>query len=258
MGGFNDIWDEIKKPFNWLANGANDAAKWSEQAVVDAADWSSQAGKDAGNGFNDVAKVLDGTALSAWQATSDGANVISSAASDAGIAIGSGFIAGATTIGEVLEEGAVQTGKGLVALETYVSEHLCDIAVGSALAAVFAALAADGEEEAGTASLASICATQTIDNVALKTGSMALAFIIVEPVYSIPGVSSALGGKSNAKSLIAFLIFKVCKEKPKVVVCTGGQYIVATLLFGLTAAICEGKVPLGFTDFDIWDGAQNA
>ncbi len=247
MGWLNDA-------VHWVEHAGKDAVDWTEQAAKDAGHWTERAAEDVGHGFNDAGKAIGEAAKSAWKATSDEANAIASGVEAAGITIGNGFIAGATTVGKAIEEGAEQTGKGLVDAAKYVSEYACDIAVGSALSAAFAALAADGEEEAATGSLAAICAAQTIDNVALNTAAKTLAYIVVEPIYAIPGVSHALGHKSDVESLVAFLTFKVCKENPKVVVGTAGQYLAGALIYGLTSAICEGKIPGGFT---VWKGAQS-
>ena len=135
----------------------------------------------------------------------------------------------------------------------YVSSHACDIAIGSALSTAFVTLAADGEEEASVGALAVLAATRFVDKLALKTAADALAFIVVEPVYLIPGVSASVGHKSELESICAFLITKACSQSPKMVVGSGGQFLAGVLIYGITSVICEGKVPGGY---QVWKGAQ--
>lgn len=239
------------------AEAAARKAKEAEEAAAEKAKEAAEAAKEAaektGNSFVHAANAASSAAVTAWSATSSEAQDISSAVEKGGITIGNGFIDGATVIGKGIEEGGEVVGEGLVALGEYVTEHACDLALGSALTAAFVTLAADGEEEASVGSLAALAATNFVDTLALKTAAKALAFIIVEPVYLIPGVSKSVGHKSELESIVAFLITKACKEKPKLVVGSGGQFLAGVLIYGITSVVCEGKVPGGYT---VWKGAQ--
>ncbi len=262
MGWFNDVADAVSGVANNVANnvsnisetvgntvagGVTGIANTVAGGVTDAANATANFAKDATNTFS-------GAAVSAWAATSEEAADIADAVEKNGITIGSGFIAGANIVKDGLEEAAEQTGKGLVAAGQYITSHLCDIGVGAALSAVFATLAADGEEEASVASIAAIAALQTIDNAALLTAAKGLGSLIAAPVCQIPGVSSAVGSQNNLTAIIAFIIFKICKENPKVVVGSAGQVLAGALIYALTSLICEGEIPGGF---EAWRGAQN-
>ena len=241
------------RAFTSIKRAVTDTVDWTERAAEDTAGWTGAAIRATGDGFNDGVIAVEAGAIRAWEETSAGAVGIAAEVENAGITFGRGFLDGATVVGSMLEEAAEETGRGLVELGTYVSEHVCDIAVCSALTAAFAALAVDGEEEAATGSLAMLCAVETVDNVALKTASLALAHCIVEPVYAIPDVRRALGHKKEVETVIAFLVFKACKQNPKMVVRTGGQFLAGVVIWGLTKVICEGKLPDGSR---IWGGSQ--
>jgi hypothetical protein len=249
-------WTEqaAKDTADWTEQAAEDTVDWIEQAANDTGDWTQKAAGQVGHGFNDgVVAVGDGV-VRAWEESADGALGVAAEVEKAGIAVGEGFLEGATVVGTVLEEAAEDTGRSLVELGEYVTEHACDIAVCSALTAAFAALAADGEEEAATGSLAALCALETVDNTALKTASVALAHCIVGPVYAIPDVRRALGHKKEVEAVIAILVFKACKQNPKMVVGTAGQFLAGVLIWGLTKVICEGKLPDGTR---LWEGSQS-
>jgi hypothetical protein len=192
--------------------------------------------------------------VNAWKATSDQIEAMASAIEDAGLTIGNGFVSGATVAADWIEERTEEIPEGLVALGRFMSNHACSIALGSALTAAFVALAADGEEEVAVGGLAALCALEAMDNVALNVAANELAFVIVEPVYLIPGVSAAVGHKAEAEALIAFVVVKACKQNPTMVVCTAGQYLAGVLIFALTAAICAGEMPGGLR---LWQGAQS-
>jgi hypothetical protein len=228
---------------------AEAAAKEAKEAAEAAAAAAKEAADDTGNSFVHAANAASSAAVTAWTATSSEAKDVSSAVEKGGITIGNGFIQGATVVGKGVEEGAEEVGKGAVALAGYVSEHACSIGIGSALSAAFVALATDGEEEATVGSIAALAAKGFVKTAALKTAATALAFILVEPVYAIPGVSKSVGHKSELESAIAFLIVTACKAKPKLVVGSGGQYLAGALIYGITMLVCEGKLPGGFTVF---------
>jgi hypothetical protein len=274
MGWFHKITHGISSGVHTITNGAKEAAEEAARKSREAAEAAARKAKEAadeaaekakeaaeaakeaaektGNSFVHAANAASHAAVSAWTATSTEAQAVGSAVEGAGITIGNGFIQGATVVGNGLTEGAEKVEEGLVALGEYVTEHACDIALGSALSAAFVTLAADGEEEASVGELAALAATNFADQAALNTASKALAFIIVEPVYAIPGVSKA-GHKSLVEAVIAFLIKKACSEKPKLVVGSGGQFIAGVLIYGITSFVCEGTVPGGFK---AWHGVQ--
>jgi len=207
----------------------------------------------AGAGFNAAEKTARGTAVSGWKATSGEAKALGHAVERGGITIGHGFIAGASAAKSGLQTAVEQTGKGLVAAGKYVSQYACDIAVGTALSAAFAGLAAGGQEEAPVGALAVLAATQFVNERALKKAARSLASVITKGVYSIPGVNSAIGNKSEVENVIGFLIFKACKQNPKLVIASGGQYLAGALIYGLTSVICEGKLPGGY---QLWKAAR--
>lgn len=235
------------------AKKSKEAAEAAAEKAKEAAEATKEAAEKTGNSFTHVANAASSAAVGAWTSTSKEAQDLSSAVEKGGITIGNGFIQGATVVGNGIEDGAEEVGKGLVALGDYISEQACNIALGSALSAAFLTLASDGEEEASVGSLAALAATNFADQVALKTASKALAFIIVEPVYLIPGVSKSVGHKSELESIVAFLIAKACKEKPKLVVGSGGQFLAGVLIYGITSLVCEGKIPGGY---QVWKGVQ--
>lgn len=281
MGWFNTVADKIKEAAEAAANAAKEAAEATAKAATEAAESAANAAKEAaeatakaakeaaeaaanaakeaanktGNSFVHVVNAASSAAVSAWSSVSEETEAVSSAVANEGIVIGTGFIEGATIVGKGIEEGGEVIGKGAVALGDYVSNHACDIALGSALSAVFVALAADGEEEASVGAIAALAATKFVDKLALNTAAKALSFIIVEPVYAIPGVSGAVGHKSDLESVISFLIVKACSANPKLVVGSGGQFLAGVLIYGITSVVCEGKVPGGYT---VWKGAQSS
>lgn len=231
-----------------LAAAKAAAAKKAKEAK-EAAD---EAAEKTGNSFIHATNVASQAAVAAWTEGSSEAKDISTAVEKAGITIGTGFIKAATVVGTGIEDAGEDIEKGLVALGHYLSDHLCDIALGSALSTTFAALAADGEEEASVGQLAILAATNFVDRAALQTEADALAFIIANAVYEIPLVSKAIS-KADLESAITFLIMKACTDQPELVVGSGGQFIAGVLIAGITSVICEGKVPGGYK---VWKGAQ--
>ena len=260
MSWFTDAFDDIGDVFvdaaNTAADGVTDAAKWTGGAVVDAAnataDLVEQGANYTAKGFNDAGAWVGGAAESAWKATSDEAEAIGRGFESVGMTIGTGFIIGAKAAAAGLEEGVEYAGEGLVVIGKYVTQHVCSLAVGAALSAVFAAMAADGEEEEATGAVAVACAMG--ESVAMDLAATALAKVVVEPVYVIPGVSDALGHKDEVEELIAFIVTQACEEHKKTVIASAGQFLAGVLIYGLTSAICEGKVPGGF---EIWKGLQS-
>jgi hypothetical protein len=251
MGWFNSVVKDVGNAVDTVADTVSDAAN-------DVADGVSDAANAVVGGVDDAATVISSSftsaATSAWKATSKEANAIGNAVEATGIVIGDSFLSGAEVVAGGIEDGAEVVGDGLVDLGNYVTSYACDIALGSALSAAFVALAADGEEEVSLASLAVLGATGFVDTAALNTAAKALAFVVVEPVYLIPGVSSAVGHKSEMESIIAFLVVTACKAKPELVVSTAGQYLAGVLIYGITHVVCEGEVPGGY---EVWDGLQS-
>lgn len=248
-----------------VEEGVSQAVKELVRDAEAAADAVAYAEGEVEKGVTQVANMVADTAVyvgeetgrfaeSAWTAVSHEGAAIAKAVEAAGIVVEKGFISGAHFACDVLEEAAIQTEKGLVATGKYLSNSVCDIAVGSALATVVVALALDGEEEVGFASLAAICAADVIDKGLVRTTARALASMLVEPVYVIPGVADALGHKEDARTLITMLITKACDAKPKLVIATAGQFLAGVLVAGLTLAICDGKLP---GDLELWRGAQS-
>ena len=244
--------EEVGKTFvsaaNETAKGVTAAANWTAHATVDAANMTAHLVEQGANitakGFNDAGSWVGGAAESAWEATSEEAEAIGSTVESAGIVIGTGFVLGAEAAAKGIEEGAELAGKGLVEMGEYVTQHLCALGVGAALSAAFAAMSADGEEEEATGAVAVACAMG--GSVAMDIASVAMAKTLVEPVYLVPGVSSALGDKDNVEDLVSFIISQACEENKNTVVASAGQFLVGLLIYSLTAAICEGKVPGGF------------
>jgi hypothetical protein len=245
----------VKEAANATAGGVVDAANATAGGVIEAANWTEHAAVDAANvtakGFNDAAGWADGAAQSAWKATSEEANAVGHAVENAGIVIGTGFIAGAEAAAEGLEDGVEVVGEGLVAIGEYISSHLCDLAFGAAIAAVMAGLAADGEEEEATGLVAVACAAG--DAVAMDLASTALAKVMVEPIYAIPGVSDALGHKDEVESVISFVISQACEEHEAEVIASAGQFLAGVIIYAMTSAVCEGEVPGGYK---LWKGVQ--
>lgn len=233
---------------NETAHGVSAAANWTAHATVDAVNMSAhlveQGAYLTAKGFNDAGSWVGGAAESAWEATSEEAEAIGKIVESAGIIIGTGFVLGAEAAAQGIEEGAELVGEGLVEMGEYITQHLCDLGVGAALSAAFAAMSADGEEEEATGAVAIACSMG--DSVAMDVASAALAKTIVEPVYLIPGVSRALGDKDNVEDLVSFIVSQACEENKETVVASAGQFLVGLLIYSLTAAICEGTVPGGF------------
>ena len=249
-GAAEDVAGGVSDAANTVAGGVSDVANTVAGGVSDAAN-------TVAGGVSDAATVISSSftsaATSAWKATSKEAKAIGNAVEATGIVIGDSFLSGAEVVADGIEDGAEVVGDGLVDLGNYITSYACDIALGSALSAAFVALAADGEEEVSLASLAALGVTGFADTAALNTAAKALAFVVVEPVYLIPGVSSAVGHKSEMETIIAFLVVTACKAKPELVVGTAGQYLAGVLIYGITHVVCEGEVPGGF---EVWDGLQ--
>lgn len=242
-----------KKAAEETAAKAKAAAELAAKKAAEAAEAAKEAAEKTGNSFVNTANAASSAAVNAWTSTSNEAKDLSNSVEKEGITVGNGFIQGATVVGNGIEKGGEVIGKGFLALPKYISEQACNIALGSALSAAFVALAADGEEEVSVGSLAVLAATSFEDKVALNTAAKSLAFIVVEPIYDIPDVSSSVGHKDVLEAIIAFLIVKACSAKPKLVIGSGGQFIAGVLIYGITSVVCEGKIPGGFT---VWKGAQ--
>ena len=239
---------------HWVEGAAEDTAEWVEGAAQDTAEWVEGAADVTARGFNDVGIGVGRALADAWRSTSRETAAFADAVENAGITVSDAVLEGVVTVSEVLEDAAEVVAEEAVATVTYLSQHACEIGIGSALAAAFAALAADGEEEAATGGLAVVCALELVDNAALKSAAEALAYVVIEPVYAIPGVREALGYKSEAHALVAFLVFKACKQNPKCVIGTAGQFLVAVLIWGVTQLVCSGRL----TGLDIgWSGLQH-
>lgn len=209
------------------------------------------AAESVGDTVEDAAKttvkVVSDTTKTVWHATSDEANDIASAIESAGTTVSKGVVEGAKFAETWSEKGAVIAYQSAVEAGEYVTQHACDIAVGSALSATFVTLAADGEEEVSMGALAVACAASTLDTALIATESKALAAIISDPIWLIPGIS--MGGKlskDNLRAILAFVIQKCCTEKPELVVGSGGQFIAGALIACTTTLICEGALPGGY------------
>jgi len=262
MGWFNSVVKDIGNAAEDVGHAVSDVVDTVGDGVEDAANTVAGGLSDAANtvagGVSDAATTISSSftsaATSAWKATSKEAKAIGNAVEATGIVIGDSFLSGAEVVAGGLEDGAEVVGDGLVDLGNYITSYACDIALGSALSAAFVALAADGEEEVSLASLAALGATGFADTAALNTAAKALAFVVVEPVYLIPGVSSSVGHKSDLETIVAFLVVTACKEKPELVVSTAGQYLAGVLIYGITHVVCEGEVPGGY---QVWQGLQD-
>ncbi len=212
-------------------------------------------GKTVVHTAEDAGSAVAHTAESAWEATSDEAQAVAQGIESTGLTIGKGFVDGAQFASKIAEEGVDYTGKGLVAAGKYVTQHSCDIALGSALGAIFTATAIDGEEEVAMAGFAAVCAVQAVDNVAIKTCATAVAGAFGPVIWEIPGVSSTLPNENTLKSIITFVLVKLAKENPKMVVGTGGQVLAGVIIALVTQIVCEGEIPGGF---EVWNGAQSS
>jgi hypothetical protein len=210
--------------------------------------------ESAGNSF---AGAVESSGKIAWEGASDEARALGSGIETAGMKISDGFIAGASAVKTGMDEGVEKVVEGAEVVKEFVEKNVCDIFVGSALSAVFVALAADGEEEASVGTIAALAASGTasgfVDKVAFKTAAKALASVISTPVYSIPGVSSSGLSKSELETAITFLIVKACEKKPKLVVGSAGQFLAGVLIYGITNLVCEGNIPGGY---QVWKGAN--
>lgn len=201
---------------------------------------------DAGKAVGDAGKSATGGVVAAWKTTSHEAFAVGTALESTGLDLSKGALVGGKIAEGWLEDGAEYTGKGLVAAGNYVTQHACDIAIGSALGSIWATATVDGEEETSIAGLVSICAADSLDSAALTSASKALAFLLAEPIWCIPGVSSAVGDEDLLRAVLAFAIFKCCKEEMDSVVSTGGQILAGVIIACVTSLVCEGKLPGGF------------
>jgi hypothetical protein len=200
--------------------------------------------------FGDFAK-------SAWNETSQQAKSFGDAIESNGIYIGKGFLSGAVGVAELgvdTVEAGVVTVEGLYKTGKYLSEHACDIAVGSALSAIFATFAADGEEEEALGGFAALAALNVIDQSKAHAAANALAFIITPAVWLIPGVKDAFLNKQNTlQDVIQFVLEHLIKTKRKLIVETAGQAVAGALIYTITDVVCSGKLPGGFV---VWQGLQ--
>ncbi|HUQ33026.1 MAG TPA: hypothetical protein VM095_12975 [Pyrinomonadaceae bacterium] len=206
--------------------------------------------ESAGNSF---AGAVESSGKIAWEGASDEARALGRGIETTGMKISDGFIAGAGAVKTGMGEGVEKVVEGAEAVKGFVEKNVCNIFVGSALSAVFVALAAGGQEETSVATIAALSASGFADNVALNTAAKALASVISTPVYSIPGVSSSGLSQSELETAITFLIVKACKQKPKLVVGSAGQFLAGVLIYGITNLVCEGKIPGGY---QVWKGAN--
>lgn len=193
-----------------------------------------------------VDKVVD-TAKDVSNDTADVAKTATDAVEDS-----TKYVASQVENGTAL--GAQYVVTGLVDAGEFLTQHECDIAIGAALTAAFATMEADPSEEAAYDSLAALCLAEFIDNVAVGIISNTLGSIIGDVVWEVPRVKSTVKNKDLLKSVIAFGIAKAVKSDPKLVVSTESKYISGVVIYLITALVCEGKLPVGFT---AWDGAQS-
>lgn len=196
-------------------------------------------------------------AESVWHDTAGVAKSFGQAIESNGVYIGNGFLTGALDMADLgvdTVEAGVSDVQGLVNAGYYVTHHACDIAVGSALSAVFATIAADGEEEVAVTSIAALAAANLIDKTKAHAAATVLADILTPSIWLIPGVSTAFDGKKNIlQDVIQFVIEHTLEKKRKLLVSTAGQVLVGALIYTVTDVICSGNLPGGFR---VWKGLQ--
>lgn len=236
--------DSVGDAVSSAATTVADTASSAASAVADTASSAASAVADAATS---VVSGAESAIVSAWEATSSEAEAIAQGIESVGMTIGTGFVNGAKYAAELMEEGVSYTEQGLVEAGKYVSSHACDIALGSALGAIFVAAAADGEEEATMASFAAAVAIGTVEKAELQTAADAVAAVLGPAIWEIPGVSDTLPSKSTLESLIAFVLVKLGTENPELVVGTAGQVIAGVLIAIITDVVCDGKLPGGFS-----------
>jgi hypothetical protein len=249
------FWGSVSSGFETIGNGIVSAGQTAVGAVgggltsvlASAGGALTQTGQVVGSGFNAAGNSVSAAAASGWNAAQS--------VESAGLAVSNECLVGVTTVQNGIKNGADTVWQGAVAAAQYVSQYACDIALGSALSGVFTAMAADGEEEGSTGSLAFLAATQFAEKAALNTAARALAFLLAGPVSAIPGVSNVPGGKPEIENIITFLIVKACTSNPAMVVGSAGQFLAGAMIYGITSVVCEGKIPGGY---NVWKGAQPA
>jgi len=250
MSFFDSIGSAFSDAANAVASGVTKAANAVASGVTGVANQIARGTVSAANSF---AGGVESAGASAWRATSSEAQHIANSVESAGLVVSDGLMAGVDAAKAGVNFGAEKVVEGAVAVKEFVEVNACNIFVGSALSAVFVALAADGECEASTASIAAMAATGFADGVMLNTAAKALATLVAKPVSGISGVSGSGLNESQLQSMITFLIVKACKENVKLVVGSAGQFLVGILIYGITKLVCEGSLPGGY---EVWRGAN--
>lgn len=197
-----------------------------------------------------------GSATRVWESTTREGQIIANAVESTGLTIGKGMIDGAKAAGKLAEEGLEETGKGLVEIGKYTSEHVCDLVLGTALGALFAAWASDGQEEVEFGAFAVACAVakELGEETEISFAADTLAKAIVDPIYFIPGVSDAVGHKDSFEAVLSFVISSTASQDPELVVGSAGQYLAGVIITTVTGIVCEGEVPAGGPK--LWGGVQ--
>ena len=263
MSFLGDIVHTVSKPFSPVVDEISDGASLVKDGVSDGVslvgDGASLVGdgirkgiSKTGDAVKGAVNVIENVSAAAWEATSKEAAVIGHAVESTGLKIGPGMVAGAKAVASLAEKGVELTDKGLVAMGNYVSSHVCDLALGTALGAIFSSLAASGEDEPEFGAMAAAAAVG--DELKMNLISENIARLLVEPIYMIPGVPSAVGHKDQFEEVLAFVISSTASLNPKLVVGSAGQYIAGAVITTVTEIVCEGKVPVGGPK--LWQGEQ--
>ncbi|RYF63191.1 MAG: hypothetical protein EOO39_28995, partial [Cytophagaceae bacterium] len=257
---------KAKEVADAAAQAAKDAANAAAQAATTAANATANVATDAAavvasgvvstvntvsNGMIGAANTVSNETLTTWKSTSDVANAVGYSFEATGLTVGQGMIDGADVVAKYGQVGVNESYKGLVAAGAYISNHVCDIALGTFLSSVFVALYADGEAEVAMAPLD--IAVALANKALIKTASNGLAAFIVEPIFAIPDVKSAVGTYKGAFiGLLAFVIEKAASDSPPG---GAGPKVAAAVIYVVTQLVCEGKVPAGGPQ--LWAGLQS-
>lgn len=233
---------------SWFGDVTHSASSTASSASSTVTSTVTSTTTSAGNSFTRGVK-------SAWSATSVEATAVGQGIESSGMVIGQGFVDGTQFAAGIAKEGLEVAEKSAVGAGEYVSAHACDIALGSALGAVFAALASDGEEEVTMSSFVAAAAVGTFDRVLVTSAADAVAAALVTPIWTIPQVSSTVGHKDLVIALLSWVLVKLVSEKPELVVGTGGQVVAGIVISVVTSLVCEGTLPGGFVR--VWKGAQS-
>ncbi|MEM7428054.1 MAG: hypothetical protein AAF441_18325 [Pseudomonadota bacterium] len=205
------------------------------------------------HGFNDAGHALSRAAVSSWEATSDEARDVGEAVEKSGLTIGKGFVSGAQSAEKVIRKGTEEAKTDLVKLKVYASHHSCDIAVGAALAAALMALS-DGDAADTIGAIKVAAEKPGMDNKNIEHVARKVAGFVIDEVWKIKDVRTAIGHKQEAVYLMTYAVYVGINAGVGDASENPGQYVAGVLIYLITSAICEGKLPGGY---HAWRGLQS-